>query len=142
MKMLLPLLVVSTACGVLSACGGPPSRASERDPKSVAVVDSATLVVLDDEARWGIELVDHRAQVLPDGRLKAQVRFVNRSPNDRHIQISWTFKDDKNFAVEPSTPFAHYLLGAGQTVDLTQESVAAGATGFHVQLRTAKDGTR
>jgi hypothetical protein len=136
MKTLLPLLLL------LPACGGLPHRAMEKDQKELATADSTVLVVLDDDARWGIELLDHRAQILADGRLKAQIRFVNRSPNDRHLQISWTFKDDKHFAVEPATPFAHYLISAGQTVDLNQESIAAGAVEFVVQMKTDKGAKR
>jgi hypothetical protein len=133
MKKLLPLLLL------VAACGGPPSGAFEKSPKDVATSDSAVLVVLDEDVKWGIELLDHRMQILPDGRLKAQIRFVNRSPRDRHVQIAWTFKDNKHFAVEPTTAWAHYLLSAGQTVDLTQESIAAGAVEFVVQMKTAKE---
>jgi len=67
---------------------------------------------------------------------------VNRSPTDRHIQVRWTFKDDKHFAVEPDTPFAHYLINAGQTVDLSQESIASGAVEFVIQMTTAKESKR
>jgi hypothetical protein len=136
MKKLLPLLLL------VSACGGLPHRADEKDPRDLATADSATLVILDDDLRWAIQLLDHREQILPDGRLKAQIRFVNRSPTDRHIQVRWTFKDDKHFAVEPDTPFAHYLINAGQTVDLGQESIAAGAVEFVVQMTTAKEPKR
>jgi hypothetical protein len=134
--MKMPLLLLLLAAG---ACGGAPNRAFEKDPKDLATADSTVLVMLDDQVKWGIELLDHRAQILPDGRLRAQIRFVNRSPDARKIQISWTFKDDKHFAVEPASPFAYYLVSAGQTVDLTQESVAAGAVEFVVQMRTAPE---
>jgi len=134
MMKLLPLLLL-----LVPACGGPPGRAMEKDPKDLATADSSVLVVLDDEVKWGIELLDHRAQILPDGRLRAQVRFVNRSPRSRQLQISWTFKDGKHFAVEPASPFANYLVSAGQTVDLTQESIAAGAVEFVIQMRTAPE---
>jgi hypothetical protein len=133
MTRLLPCLLL------VAACGGPPNRAYEKGAKEVATADRSVLVVLDDDVKWGIELLDHREQILPDGRLKAQIRFVNRSSRDRHLQVSWTFKDDKHFAVEPPTPFAHYMISAGQTVDLTQESIAAGACEFVVQMKTAKE---
>jgi hypothetical protein len=133
MKRLLPLLLLA------AACGGPPNRAFEKGKSEVATSDSAVLVVLDDTVKWAIELLDHRAQILPDGRLKAQIRFVNRSTRDCHIQVSWTFKDDKHFAVEPPTPFAHYLISSGQTVDLTQASIKAGASEFVVQMKSAKE---
>jgi len=133
MTKFLPLLLLA------AACTGEPNRAFQKSLRDVATVDSTVLVVLDDDVKWGIELLDHREQILPDGRLKAQIRFVNRSSRDRHLQISWTFKDDKHFAVEPPTPFAHYMIAAGQTVDLTQESIAAGASEFVVQMKTAKE---
>lgn len=136
MKKLLPLLLL------VAACGGLPHRADEKDKDDVATADSTVLVFLDDELPWAIQLLDHRQQILPDGRLKAQVRFVNRSPTDRHIQVRWTFKDDKHFAVEPDTPFAHYLINAGQTVDLSQESIASGAVEFVIQMTTAKESKR
>ena len=137
MKKLLPLLLLLAA-----ACGGLPHRADEKDPDDLATADSTVLVILDDDLRWAIQLLDHRQQILPDGRLKAQVRFVNRSPTDRHIQVRWTFKDDKHSAVEPDTPFAHYLINAGQTVDLSQESIAPGAVEFVIQMTTAKESKR
>ena len=136
MKKLLPLLLLA------AACGGLPHAADEKDPDDLATADSTVLVILDDDLRWAIQLLDHRQQILPDGRLKAQVRFVNRSPTDRHIQVRWTFKDDKHSAVEPDTPFAHYLINAGQTVDLSQESIASGAVEFVVQMTTAKESKR
>ncbi|HET6164428.1 MAG TPA: DUF1425 domain-containing protein [Planctomycetota bacterium] len=137
MKKLLPLLLLLAA-----ACGGLPHAADEKDPNDVATADSKVLLILDDDLSWAIQLLDHRQQILPDGRLKAQVRFVNRSPTDRHIQVRWTFKDDKHFAVEPDTPFAHYLINAGQTVDLSQESIASGAVEFVIQMTTAKESKR
>ena len=85
-----------------SACGGPPHRAREKSPDSVATVDSTVMVVLDDEVKWQLELIDHREQVLPDGRLRAQIRIANRSQSNAHVQVAWSFKDDRNFAVEPS----------------------------------------
>ena len=133
MKRLLPLLLLA------GACGGPPNSAYEKGRSSTATADSTVLVVLDDTVKWAIELLDHRAQILPDGRLRAQIRFVNHSKRDCHIQVSWTFKDDRHFAVEPPTPFAHYLISSGQTVDLTQESIAAGASEFVVQMKSAKE---
>lgn len=133
MKRLLSLLLL------VAACGGPPNSAFEKGKRETATADSTVLVVLDDEVKWAIYLLDHREQILPDGRLRAQIRFVNRSRQDCHIQVSWTFKDDKHFAVEPPTSFAHYLISSGQTVDLTQESIAAGATEFVVQMKTAKE---
>jgi hypothetical protein len=136
MKKLLPLLLLA------AACGGLPHAADEKDPDDLATADSTVLVILDDDLRWAIQLLDHRQQILPDGRLKAQVRFVNRSPTDRHIQVRWTFKDDKHSAVEPDTPFAHYLINAGQTVDLSQESIASGAVEFVIQMTTAKESKR
>jgi len=133
MKRLLPLLLL------VGACGGPPNTAYEKSKREVATADASVLVVLDDEVKWAIELLDHREQILPDGRLKAQIRFVNRSRKDCHIQVSWTFKDAKHFAVEPPTPFAHYLISSGQTVDLTQASIAADAAEFVVQMKSAKE---
>lgn len=123
-----------------AACGGPPFKAREKDPDRVATVDATVLVVLDDQVKWGIELVDHREEILPDGRLRAHVRLVNRTPADMHVQMTWTFKDDRNFPVEADSPFEHVLISAGQTLSLTRESRAAGAKAFHVQLKTAKSG--
>ena len=137
----LPLLGLSLLLFATS-CGGLPGTAFEKDKDDLADADSTVMVVLDDEVKWAIQLIDHRQQILADGRLKAQVRFVNRSPNDMHVQISWTFKDDHHFAVEPATPFAHYMVASGQTVDLTQESIAAGAVEFVIQMKTAKPASR
>jgi len=121
----------------LAACGGPPWRAREKPPGRVATADSTVLVALDSEVRRALELVDHREQVLPDGRLRAQLRLVNRSSSNLHVQVSWSFKDDRNFQVESDSPFEHVLIAAGQTVSLARESMAAGALAFHVQVRTA-----
>lgn len=130
-------LLAIALCG-LAACGGPPYRASEKPADRVAAVDSTVLVVLDDDVKWGIELVDHRELMLPDGRLRAQLRLRNKTPSDQHVQLAWTFKDDANFAVEATTPFMHHLIAAGQTIDLTRDSLARGATRFHVEVKTAK----
>lgn len=139
MKMLASLALLP-AFVALAACGGPPGRAREKSPDSLAAADASNLVVMDDVAKWGVELIDHREQKLPDGRLRAQIRFRSNSQNDLHLQIAWTFKDDANFAVERETPFEHLMLAAGQTIDLTKESLSNGATRFHVQLKEAKDG--
>jgi len=142
MKKLLPVVVLLGSALLSGSCGGLPHKADEKDPKDQATADSTVLVILDDDLRWAIQLLDHREQILADGRLRAQIRFVNRSPTDRHVQVRWTFKDDKHFAVEPDTPFAHYLINAGQTVDLKQESIAAGAVEYVVQMTTAKESKR
>jgi hypothetical protein len=126
-------------CAV-AACGGPPHQAREKAADRVSAVDASTLVVLDDEARFALELQDHRVVRLPDGRLRAQLRIANRTGSDLKLQFSWTFKDDSNFAVEAETPFEHVLLGAGQTRDLSRESLSNAATRFHVQVRTARPG--
>jgi hypothetical protein len=133
MKMLLP-----TALLLLAACGGPPSRADEKDPDAVATVDSSVMVVMDDGAKWGVELLQHRTQRLPDGRQRAQLRFRNKTPDDLHLQVAWTFKDDANFSVETETPFEHVLVAAGQTKEMARESLSNQATRFHVQVKTAK----
>ena len=133
MKKILPLALCS-----LAACGGPPFRAHEKDPDRVATADSTVLVVMDDDVKWALELLDHREQKLPDGRLKAQIRFQNKASSDVHVQVAWTFKDDANFSVESETPFEHIVIGSGQTKDLTHESMSNAATRFHVQVKTAK----
>lgn len=132
-SMLVAALVLAA-----SACGGPPHVAREKSATSVASADATVMVVLDDEVKWQLELIDHREQVLPDGRLRAQVRFVNRSQKDAHVQVAWSFKDDRNFPVESDSPFEHVMVASGQTVALTRESLAAGATAFHIQVKTAK----
>ncbi|MBM4013956.1 MAG: hypothetical protein FJ293_03200 [Planctomycetes bacterium] len=127
------------AC-LLAACGGPPHQAREKSSDRLAAVDASTMVVLDHELRFTLELLDHRVVRLPDGRLRAQIRIANRTGSDLKTQVAWTFKDDSNFAVESETPFEHVLFGAGQTRDLTRESLSNAATRFHVQARTAKPG--
>ncbi len=87
------------AC-LAAGCGGPPHRAREKSPDRLAAVDAATMVVLDHELRFSLELQDHRVLRLPDGRLRAQLRIANRSGGELKVQIAWTFKDDSNFAVE------------------------------------------
>ncbi len=123
---------------LLAACGGPPFQAHEKAPDRVATADATALVVMDDEVKWSLELIDHREQLLPDGRLRAQLRFVNKTPKDQHVQMAWTFKDDTGFAVEPTSPFEHVLVAGGQTKDVARESIARGATRFHVEVKTAK----
>lgn len=123
---------------LLAACGGPPFRAHEKDADREATADTTTLVVMDDEVKWALELIDHREQLLPDGRLRTQLRFVNKTPKDLHVQMAWTFKDDADFSVEPTSPFEHVLVAAGQTKDVVRESMARGATRFHVEVKTAK----
>ena len=121
-----------------AACGGPPHRARELSPTSVAVADSTVLVAMDDDVRWAIELVDHRAQLLADGRLRGQLRLVNRSGKEMELMIAWCFKDDRGFPVEAESPFEHVIVSGGQTLPLTRESLAGGATAFHVQVKSAK----
>jgi hypothetical protein len=123
---------------VPAACGGPPFRASEKDPERVAAADSTVLVVLDDGVKRALELVDHREQALADGRLRAELRLVNRTSRDLHVQASWSFKDERGFPIEPDSPFEHLFVGAGQTVPLSRESMAPGASAFHVQMKTAR----
>ncbi len=135
-KIIVPLLFA------VLGCGGPPHRASEKDPERVATVDSTVLVVLDDTLRFQLELIGHREEVLPDGRLRAKLQFVNHSARDLHMQLAWTFKDNQGFAVEPDSPFEHLLIGGGQTKELTRDSLAPGATRFHVQARTAVSAER
>jgi hypothetical protein len=127
-----------TLLGASVACGGPPYRAKEKSPKDAATVDKTVLVVLDDDVKWAIELLDHRQVVLPDGRLRAELRLANRSAKDLHVQVAWTFKDDSNFPVEGDTPFEHVLLSGGQTTAIAKESRATTATAFHVQVKTAR----
>ena len=126
--------------GLSAACGAPPHQAREKSSDQLAAVDATTMVVMDDEARFALELQDHRVQKLPDGRLRAQLRFANRTGTDLHLQLAWTFKDDANFAVEAETPFEHVLIAGGQTKDLTRESLSNAATRFHVQVKKSKPG--
>ena len=126
-----------TVVGMSLACGGPPYGAKEKSPKDVAAVDKNVLVVLDDDVKWAIELLDHRETVLPDGRLRAELRLANRSSRDIKVQLAWTFKDADNFPVEGETPFEHLLLSRGQTTSIAKESRSPGATAFHVQVKTA-----
>ncbi|MSR46719.1 MAG: hypothetical protein EXS13_06600 [Planctomycetes bacterium] len=133
--------VVFALC-LLSACGGPPFQAQEKPADRVSAVDATTLVVMDDEVKWALELQDHRAQKLADGRLRAQLRLVNKTASDLHVQMAWTFKDDANFAVERETPFEHVLISGGQSKDFACESLSNAATRFHVQVRTAKAGEK
>jgi hypothetical protein len=135
MKKLMPF-----AFSLLAACGGPPTGVDEKDPDDLAAVDESVMVVMDDEVKWGIELLEHRAQKLPDGRLRVQLRFRNKTPDDLHLQLAWTFKDDSNFSVEAESPFEHVLMAAGQTRDLARDSLSVQATKFHVQVKTAKTG--
>jgi len=121
-----------------AACGGPPYRAREKSPDKVATPDTTVLVVLDDTAKWGLELVDHDQQELPDGRLRARIRVSNRTPNDLELQMAWSFKDDRGFSVEADSSIEHVLLTAGQTVSLTRDSRSTEATAFHVQAKTAR----
>jgi hypothetical protein len=114
-----------------------PFRASERNPTKVATVDSTVLVVLDENLEGAIELLDHREQVLPDGRLRAQLRLVNHGSHDLHVQVAWTFKDDRGFPVEEESPFEHTMVASGQTLSLTRDSMQPGATAFHVQVKSA-----
>jgi hypothetical protein len=66
----LPLLVLLAS----RACGGPPHRAYEKDPSSVATVASTVLVVLDDEVKWQLELLrSPRAGAARRRRLRAQI---------------------------------------------------------------------
>jgi hypothetical protein len=123
-----------------SACGGPPYRVSEKAPDKVATIDSTAMVALDDEAKWGFELVDSRSQTLADGRLKAQVRILNKTPKEMHVQLCWTFKDDQMFSVEQDTPFEHMIIAAGRTLDVSRQSLTTNATHFAVQVKTAKAG--
>jgi len=133
MKKLMPF-----ALCLLAACGGPPTAADEKDPDDLAAVDESTMVVMDDEAKWGVELIQHRAEKLADGRLRVQLRFRNKTPDELHLQLAWTFKDDSNFSVEAETPFEHVLMAGGQTRDIGKESLSVMATKFHVQVKTAK----
>ena len=133
MKMLVPLLLL-----VVAACGGPPYRAREKSPDNVATPDSTVLVVMDDTVKWGIELVDHEQETLPDGRMRARLRFTNRTPKELEVQYAWTFKDDRGFNVEGDSPFEHLILAPGQTVSVTRDSRSNAATAFHVQMKTAK----
>ncbi len=135
MLKLMPLVLL-----LVAACGGPPYRVDSKDPREVAAVDASTLVTLDDEAKWAFELLDSRKLLLPDGRLKAQIRVRNKTPKDMHVQVQWTFKDDKNFPIEPATPFEHLIVSAGQSIDLERSSLGSGATGFVVQIKTAQRG--
>jgi hypothetical protein len=130
----LPLLALLS----LTACGYPPFRSKEKSESKVATADSTVLVVLDDAVKWSIELLDHREQMLPDGRLRGEIRVANRSAKDLHVQTAWTFKDASNFPVEDETPFEHVMIAGGQTLSLAKESRATGATAFHVQMKTAR----
>lgn len=132
------ILYLALSVAVAAACGGPPFRSREKPATQVATADSTVLVAMDDDIRWALELIDHREQLLPDGRFRAQIRFANRSSKDLETQVSWSFKDDAGFPTEKETPFEHVLIAGGQTVSLTRESLIAGATAFHVQVRTAK----
>ena len=133
------LFVRRTTLGLLlagaAACGGPPYRADEKDADRAAVADTTVLVALDEWAEDSLELVDHREQVLADGRLKAEIRFVNRASRDLELQLSWGFKDARGFAVEADSPFEHVFIQAGQTVSLARTSRASGAAAFHVQAK-------
>ena len=133
MKKLMPF-----AFCLLAACGGPPTGVDEKDSDDLAAVDESVMVVMDDEAKWGVELLQHRAQKLPDGRLRVQLRFRNKTPDPLHLQLAWTFKDNDNFSVETESPFEHVLMSAGQTRDLARDSLSVQATKFHVQVRTAR----
>ena len=121
-----------------AACGGPPYAAREKDPDRAATVDTTVLVVLDDDVKWALELLDHREELLPDGRLRAHLRLANRAAADLHVQLAWSFKDARNFPVEGDSPFEHVLISAGQTLSLSRESRAPGAVAFHVQAKSAK----
>jgi hypothetical protein len=131
-------LLVLASIGASVACGGPPHRAKEKSPEDAAAVDTTVLVVLDDDVKWAIELLDHRQTVLPDGRLRGEMRLANRSSKPIHVQVAWTFKGADNYPVEGDTPFEHLLLSGGQTIAIAKESRAAGATAFHVQVKTAR----
>ncbi len=134
----LTIVVLLTA----AACGGPPYRAREKEPDRIATADSTVLVALDDGVKGAIELLDHQELVMADGRLRAQVRFVNRTSHQLELQVAWSFKDDQGLAVEPDSPFVHLFVAAGQTVDLARESIAAGAVAFHVQAKSARSAQR
>jgi hypothetical protein len=129
---LIALLFACAACG-----GGPPYAAKEKSPGRTATADTTVLLVLDDEVKWQLELLDHAEETLSDGRLRARVRLANRSPADLHLQVAWTFKDARGLATEPDSPFEHLFVGAGQTLELARDSLVPGAVAYHVQAKTA-----
>lgn len=136
---ILPFLPVIVLCvlPILAGCKTQPGPyvATSHPP---VLEDTETLVLLDQELQKTISVEGQRASYDTNGRLKAEAKIRNLTPNTYTVQVQTVFKDEAGMSSGDESAWRTLILNANAMETYSEVALNDKSDKYTIRIRRAR----